>query len=141
MSRKAQSEMIGLLVIVILIIFIGLVFLRLSLNKQSSLPELRTNIQANNMLSSILKYSVSDGSIRDLVVRCVVNNECDMVQKEVKTILDSVIDQRTKYEFLVVSEDKEALKIGGCDKGIAGNNQISEQGVFIDVRLKLCTVI
>lgn len=138
---KGQSEMMGLMIIVILIIFIGLVFLRFSFSERNSLPELRENIQASNLLSSIIKYDTQEGSIKDLIVRCVRNKECGTLEGEVKEIMKNSLDTRTKYEFSVIAKDegdKEALRMGSCNQGIASNTQVSQEGLYIEVRLKLC---
>ncbi|MBI2109601.1 hypothetical protein HYT58_00310 [Candidatus Woesearchaeota archaeon] len=136
---KGQSETIGLMIIVILLILIGLVFLRFSMNKDNVLPELRTNIQTSNLLTAILRYNVGNDDVRGLIVKCVQQNECSVLNKEVKAILDNTVDKRAKYEFKAVYEEKEVIRIGGCNRGLTSNIPISEAGLFIETRLKICS--
>lgn len=139
--KKGQTEMIGLLVIVVLILVIGVVFLRFSVGKPSDLKaDLRTNIQTTNLLRAVMKANIDDRSVADAILECSANSaQCDEVKAGIKEILDISIGKGREYSFTATIEDREIMSIGTCqDVGIVASYQASRKGTLIDSKLKVC---
>lgn len=125
--KKAQTEMVGLLVIVILLIFIAVIYIRLT-----SIPGerdvIRQNVMVTNLLNSIMKYSCSNGQIEDLVSSR--NAECGI------TPLEGVISRiitlslgHEMYRFTVDKRDDAKLEITGLEFDNCGDK-------FVDTYFK-----
>ncbi len=147
--KKAQTEMIGIVMIIILLAVIGLVFLYFALKPDEGFEELRSNIQVNNLLIAMMKTNLNecDNSIKDTIVeynRNCVNNpngkicgdkDCNYLKTEVKEIIKKSFE---KYEFKVIVDNQEKIKIGGCVGGLASNYIIHEDNKDFLVVLKQC---
>ncbi len=158
--KKAQQEMVGFIVIVVLVIIIGLIFLIISLNKQD---EVKSNIEIDNMIDVIfaVKTSCSIGyeqnyaSIKDLVKdaysskRCVSGKDAyDVLEQELESIMANITSTETgfsSYELKIIERDEQEqlfLELGNnasCVSGISGGQRvISGGGVDLVVRVRVC---
>ncbi len=72
MTKKAQIEIIGLMVIVLILVFVILMAIKfLIVPKTDSVELQRQSIQASNMLNAILRSNTEDGStIAKKIVEC-----------------------------------------------------------------------
>ena len=55
---KGQAEILGLLFIVVLILFLGVLFLVFTSFREQPLPELRTNLQTTYLLEALVRTSL-----------------------------------------------------------------------------------
>ena len=116
MRKKAQEEMIGFALIVIIVAVILMVFISFSLKA----PEQKAieSYELENFIQSVLNYNVDyDVEMSDLIRNC--NNyyeDCELMKKELENILeeswivgeDSVIKG---YNFKVIGRDKEIFSV------------------------------
>src|SRR3989344_9087095 len=72
MSKKAQIEVMGLMVIVLILVFVILIALKFFLVPKTNTEEIqRQSIQASNMLNAILRSNTEDGSkVTSKIVEC-----------------------------------------------------------------------
>lgn len=159
--KKAQQEMVGFIVIVVLVIIIGLIFLIISLNKQE---DVQSSIEIENMIDVVFasKTSCSIGyeqnydSIKDLVKDAYANKRCVsgqdaylVLEQELESIMINITNTETgfnSYELKIIERDDEQedlfLEIGNnesCVSGISGGQRvISGGGVDLVVRVRVC---
>lgn len=138
--KKGQTEMMGLLMIVVLILVIGVIFLKFSLGKQDLKPDLRTNVQTTNLLRAVMKASLNDGSVSDAIIDCSMDNTlCNQIRDKIREILGISIGAGKTYSFTANNDNGEILNIGTCQgTGIVASNQINEKGSFVEAKLKVC---
>lgn len=145
-SRKAQIEMIGLLVIVILFIFIGIFAIRFALRPESTIvAEMRTNIMVNNMLNAIIKTNTQfNKDISELIVDCYNTdaNACTFVKQEIPKIIELSLGKQQNYEFSVFANKEEfeelSIKKGSCKYGNTADYTKRAENVNFEIKLKLC---
>lgn len=150
--RKGQTEIIGLVVIVLLLVVIGTLFVVFS-SKTETNPnqEIRESMEVNNFLSSIMQFTpcLEDekrNSMLDIIKKCYSNeitdycNEpCDSYVKNVADdILKNEIDKGT-YVFRVIDPEKnDFLKVGNCtgSKVDVGRYpiQVGVSGVIVELK-------
>ena len=94
-SKKAQEEIIGFMVIVVMVIVIGLLFMLFLKPKASAAQESQ---QVSNLLISISHVtSTCDKEIRDVVIMCSKGenckdeNACDYLNKELSSLIDKAL--------------------------------------------------
>ena len=69
--NKAQSEIMGLMVVVMLILALFVIFVRFSLLKPASLTdELRTNVETTNLLRAMMKTTINSETVQNMVIQC-----------------------------------------------------------------------
>lgn len=135
--KKAQEEMIGFVLIIVLVAIIALVFLSISLRKA---PLTQESQEINNFLQSSLKVSssCSDLSIQDLISSC-YNNEncenassCDILNSSFASILESSFligkEARVKSYKLSIDIENQSLNLLTLQKGISTQ---SIQGSYV----------
>lgn len=96
-NKKAQEEIIGFMVIVVMVIVIGLLFMFFLKPKA---PAAQESQQVSNLLISISHAtSACDKEIRDVAVMCMnsenCNNEnaCDYLNKELPSLIDKALNK------------------------------------------------
>ncbi len=140
MNKKAQNEIIGLVMIVVLIVIAGMIFLGISLRKEKGVVQ--NDAEIMNFLSASLKittncsvsfepsYLDSEGLIKACFYRnkCLSGeNPCDLLNNTYGNILDSVwiVNENTKvrgYEFLIYQKSGN-VSLGSALLNITkGNN-------------------
>lgn len=97
--KKAQEEMVGFVLIVVIITIISLVFLGFSLRQK---PEPESNVQVDNLLSAILAYTTDCAlyvpqyeTVRDLIKSCYYEERCANGKdacKELKDVTYNLLD-------------------------------------------------
>ncbi|MBI2498614.1 hypothetical protein HYV88_00050 [Candidatus Woesearchaeota archaeon] len=72
MNKKAQIEVMGLMVIVLILVFVILIALKFFLVPKTNTEEIqRQSIQASNMLNAIIRSNTEDGStVTKKIVEC-----------------------------------------------------------------------
>src|SRR3989338_3365265 len=112
MMKRAQTEVLGLLVIVVLFIVILMFYLAFSMKSQQR-TGIKESEQAKYISDAILKYTPEcrnevAKSIRDIILGCdfeannkICNKPCkDLLKEESKKILD-LADSKYRYDFKI----------------------------------------
>jgi len=155
-NKKAQEEMVGFAVIIIMVAIIILVFLGLSMNKSES--DLVESYELESFIQSALQYHTSCYynwkyvDVKDLIFRCSNEHSCEdgvdpclVLNNTLKDIVGESWkvegDRPVKgYEMQVFSDGKEIIMF---DKGNITNNykgtlqDLTKSGVNIEILLKV----
>ena len=140
--KKAQLEMFGLVIIVILIALILVFFIRFSLmGKGSEMPSAKLAIQASNLLNAILKANLGDKTIMDVVSDCCndVADSCNTANIEIKKIIDYSLEDleySIKVEGCTININSDDFD--KCTETKAANYPIRVGSGFNEFSLRLC---
>ena len=141
MNKKSQTELMGLMIIIILLLVIGIFALRFSLRpKAEIIEETRANIQINNLLNAIMKSSTKyDKPILDLIVDCYTEREfCDFIKEEIPKIMNLAMPTEN-YQFIAKAEETSFINIGKCTGNIiVANYPIRAKNKNFEITLKTC---
>jgi len=144
--KKAQMEVIGLVIIVILILVGVLMFVRfVVLAPQSSQKTTIESLEANNLLSALLKTTICEISVLDAIKECqqattICNqNACTYTEDKIQEIMEASLDVKTDYKIEVLTNNNPLFNLGSCERGInSAPYSIPSQGVTYTIKLKLC---
>lgn len=138
--KKAQAEMVGLLVIVLLLLFIGIIFLRFYLLQPStSLDASRQNLDGQHLLQGLPYLSFTGILFPSFVQEChATADRCTVLQDELETFFTLVLPAGRQYFFSLSTEENELLHLGTCLRGIASTSTFSEEDTFYTMTLRLC---
>src|SRR3990167_6137271 len=102
-SKKAQHEIVGFVVIVLMVTIVGLIFLSFSINKE---PRRQNSAEKSKLLGATMYYTTNCSTTfipdykngQDLIKECYKNkgNKClngETVCSVLKTDLESIIDK------------------------------------------------
>ena len=162
MEKKAQQEMVGFVLIVVLVVIGMMVFLILSIRDK---PSEVNNVEVDNLLNSVMKYTTECATsfepdydnFEDLFKSCYKNDQCDNLKKGacdyleeslgnvMQDLLKSEADvEYYSFEFFVREDEgnEGILKIdgGNCSsKNILGSQKsLISGGTSLVVRMELC---
>ncbi|MFH1456342.1 MAG: hypothetical protein ABIF40_05335 [archaeon] len=152
MKKRAQMEIFGFLVIVILLVVVGVIYLKFAMTpSEDVLSEARTNIEVSNFLSSIMAYTPCPGnSLEDAVKNCENNGQtcgqdaCNLLENELLSALNAYNSAvwGGKYDGYTLNiELSEPISImqGDCfNTVLADSYKISTSGGLIQVYMQLC---
>lgn len=143
LNKKGQSEVIGLVVIVLILIVVGLIFLRFYLTNESNNKESVSNIKANNLVSAIKQASVCNGDMVDVIVSCCSNKEfcgrdsCQLANDEIRKITEKSLEERVYFE--AKQENSLCFSINEDCQGISSTeNLIRNEEDEAKIRVKIC---
>ncbi len=144
--KKSQIEMIGLLIIVILVIVVGVIFLRLrTAPKEDILSTARENILISNLIESFTKMSIGcEKNMDDVVEMCVKNGgvicgkkSCEYFEESFKDVAKKVLGKGRCYEIELEEADiKIVTEEKNCDCPNA--KKICEKYTSLDFTIKVC---
>ncbi len=143
-NKKAQEEVFGFVIIVLIVMIIGIVFFAFSLRRSSEIIEPKSN-ELNDLLQAMLSYTTNckmnaeDLSIRQLLRECnnyptrqCENQEiymCDLVEDEFKLMLKEFLG--TESELAQASVHGYVLNITNPEQLIAIENGQFEGNYFL----------
>ncbi len=138
--KKGQSEIVGLLVIVVILIFMGLIYLSFSnLADTGALASQRSNLETENALKSLMKMDLGDElSIKELIVICGTNGDCNGLETELEDIFEVIIKPGKQFSFWIEMEETQIFAIGHCDLGLVSSNLFVKNGIYYEAKLKVC---
>lgn len=94
LNRKAQEEMVGFVLIVVLLVIISLVFLSFALRKKSPVE---TSTEVDNLLSAMLAYTTDCAlylpqyeTLGDLIKSCYYNEKCSDGKETCKVLKETM---------------------------------------------------
>jgi len=145
-SKKSQTEVVGLMIIVVMITMILLFSVRFLFNNKDTNKPLEEQNLAQSFVDAMLKTSSKCSesiSIKEVLIGCVKSysgyntpkcengqDKCSFAKKELKQLLDTTFNKwQTTYEFKVNSElsgDKDIIYLYN------GNLSAKESGESID---------
>ena len=139
--KRGQTEVLGLLAIVILLIFIGMIYLRFALQPEDNSQSIvRENIGGSHLLSALLHFDVGEGSMKKRFLDCFYDTgSCNDLKIDLEFILGSVLKPGENYLLTVLSEDETIFfSLGICERGIVTTYHFIEEGALFEARMTLC---
>jgi len=127
------------LVIVVLLLFLGIIFLVFKANKQESLySDIRTNTKAANILNAIIKVDYNGKRLSYGLLECSKTKDCNGVKSRIESIMQLL--KETNYNFKLKNKDSEILNIGKCEGNkISYNYPLVLEGNELNINLALCS--
>ena len=130
MSR-GQTETMGLVIIVILIVFIAIFSLSFMIKPEQQDDDI-LKLKANSLRASLLKTNLCGSvTIEDEIENCIDNYyeciECSNLQNEIVKILENSLENE-KYSFIVLKDDESFMRIGSCVDNITAVSQEIRNG-------------
>ncbi len=106
-DKKAQEEMVGFVLIVIIVSVIGIIILGINLNKPRNI-EAQTSIELDSFSSAILSYTTNceipetnPRKVRELIKDCKQNDICSNGQSPCQ-VLDVTLKELVKHSSYIV---------------------------------------
>ena len=141
--KKGQSEVIGLVIIVLILIVVGLIFLKFYLSKGNSNKESISNIKANNLVNAIKSVSICNNNMADAIIACCTKKEfcgkdaCQLINEEINDILEKSLEEIVYFE--AKQQNNLCLSINNDCQGISSTeNLIRNQDGDAKIRVKIC---
>ncbi|MEM1535021.1 MAG: hypothetical protein QW199_01990 [Candidatus Pacearchaeota archaeon] len=78
-ARRAQQEVFGFVIIVLLVIVIGIIMLAFSMQRSLRKPTAVADIKVNSLLNAIMQYTseCNNKKISEVIAMCANNEQCD----------------------------------------------------------------
>lgn len=136
--KKGQTEIVGLVIIVILIVFIAIFSLTFILKSEQQDDDI-LKLKANALRSSLLKTNVCGSvTVKDEIENCIDDYyeciDCGNLQSEIVKIISGSLENE-EYNFNVFSDGESFMRIGSCVDNVTAVNQNIRNGV---VEVTLC---
>ena len=149
--RKAQTEMIGLVIVLIILSLAALFaikFLVLDKKSNENFKDNSLSIQANNILNAVIKSNTNfpncKKNLGELIGTCCeglpdserCDKSCDNIKLEIESILNKV---NLKYSFNICSITSESSDFNVCTDVISSSPYLilGKQDTY-DASLKVC---
>lgn len=147
MSKRSQIEIMGLLIIVILLILIGVIFVRFSLSeKPNTMAEIRTNIKITNLLTAITHTTLCGRySFSDAIIYCYTTNNddlcgqpsCTFIRTEIPKMIGLAVPN-AEYQFIAAADTRNFINIGTCKQGKVADYKVHSGDILFTMKLRLC---
>jgi hypothetical protein len=140
MIRKGQSEVIGLLVIVIILIFLGLIYVGFLNIADSGTDSDRSSIEVENALKSLMSVEFEEyggRTMEELIVDCGIG-DCGALEGAVSDAYGVILRPGTNYEFYAKRDSSEIYATGSCDIGLVSSYIFVRNAVTYEANLKTC---
>ena len=139
MKKKAQIEMIGLMLIIILLTVLAVFFLRFTLKPPTTIASARQSVIAKSTIDSIIKTSYNEKTFENLIYDCYTGSNCNLLEQEINQIMPKLMPKKA-FTLTFTSDEQEFLKITSktCNIGIQANNIYRINSIPIKISLKLC---
>jgi hypothetical protein len=161
-ARKAQEEMLGFVLIILLVVIAGVILLAVNINKPA---EERKSTEARNLMESVLAYTTGCAmdyepnykDVKELIGSCIdgadcANSDvsaCDALNLTLFALFDSSLDKEFKsgrinsYSFSVSGKDNStiiSLSKGNCSKSVVygAYQPLISSGREVNLFFKLC---
>ena len=149
--KRGQSEIIGLVVVVLILVFALIFFVKIkSSDNEDESKLIRYNLRANSALNALMKvnteYEDEKMQMKDLIEDCVLvydsnpelPQKCNYAKTELEQHLDIIFDQSKKYNLIVSEGDDDIFSLGdGCKNSISASPFILRNGGKVE--FKICT--
>tara|TARA_B100000315_G_scaffold215748_1_gene215232 strand:+ start:25 stop:462 length:438 start_codon:yes stop_codon:yes gene_type:complete len=121
--KKAQTEIIGLVVIVILFIVIAVIFVKLSTAPKSK-SVIKESVEVSNLLNAVVKLTPCKedkelSSLSDIIAECenqqYCNENCkEYIEKQVNNVMSSALDKKKSYNMIITKRGDTFIEQGDC---------------------------
>ncbi|GEM_PF-1876909 len=144
MTRKAQSEVLGLLVIVVILLVLGVIYLGfVNLAQGSSLTNQRTSLEAERALQTLMKVSFpayGDQTFEELIVACHKDpKDCILLEEALQEAYLVILRPGTLYSFTATYQEEAFYSTGLCSLGLVSHYVFVTDGLAYETQLQLCT--
>lgn len=143
LKNKGQSEIIGLVIIVLILIIVGLIFLKFYLNKGKGNNDSFSNVKANNLVNAIKLVTICNDNMVDAIIACCNQKEfcrrdsCELVEESIREIIESSLEEDVYFE--AKQQDNLCLSINEDCSGITSTeNFIRNQDGEAKISVKMC---
>ncbi len=116
MNDNAQTEIIGLVFVVVIAIFGLITYVALNGSIETT-NDLRQKALASSMLTTMAQADVGSVTFEDLVVNCIARNQdCRIMNDSISLMLNELTNLNQPFEFKILdSNDVEEMSINkGC---------------------------
>ena len=160
-NKFGQSEMVGFVLIVVIVVVAAMIFLVISLRKDSG--EILKSVDVENLISAVMEYTTGCAivyepnyeSVEDLIVSCADNEICSNLDRPACDYLNETLDnlmsglvltesQISAYQVDVFEKEGEEKLIptvssGGCSGDVSkAQKLIPTSNSDIVFRIILC---
>jgi hypothetical protein len=135
--KKGQTETMGLMVIVILLVFVGLIALSFMLKSSPNNQDSFLSNKANNMANSIKNADLCSGTFEEAIVACCKKENfcetesCKLVSEQISNITGQSDEQ--VYVEAKDYDGKLCFSTGACENGISSSSYVFDNGVSFKV--------
>jgi len=140
--KKAQTEMMGLVILVLIITVAAVFGIRFLFSEKEEVSAgIKLATQAANLRNSLLKMTISDKSLSDLAVDCCLANNCDFLRNELPKIVEQVIpNQEYEIELTDNSNSKKCFKTSQytCKNRVSDSGRIERETGSYNFMVSLC---
>lgn len=137
--RKGQTEVAGLLVIVVLLLVVGVIFLRFRLfDSGQDFAEVRSSVEASRLLKAALRLKTDSLALHELLSQCYEEQQCEAFREELGKVIRANLLPQEDFTYFLEVDRVELLRFGGCTRGIVGSSFTVREGVLYESRLVLC---
>jgi hypothetical protein len=137
--KKAQIEIMGLVIIVVLLVFIAVFSLPFIIKEKSkALNEDYLQLYANNLRSVVLNTNLCDsGNVMDEIISCyygapICLEDCNDIEDKIREIIESSLDEKINYKFTI---DEMIVSNGECTEKVTSSKAFIEER---EVKVELC---
>ncbi len=136
MVKKGQIEAIGLVVILILLVLLGLFFIKYS-GKDEIDNDRFLSSRANNFLNSLRQVSIGASSFEDFALECCVgdSSSCGDIESSMEANGGSYLDEDFYFELKCADESTPVVKTTSCASTVASGHVVLISGDEMFVRL------
>jgi len=140
MFKRGQGEVVGLLVLVILLIFVGFLYLKFSLpgGKDTS-SSIRQSLAASGLLHALVMYETGGERFVEWVSACAHDmQQCSVLHDHLEGIFAVVVETGQEYRFVLKEEQHIFLEMGTCSSGIISRVPFTFEGELYEGLLTFC---
>mgnify|MGYP001565614992 CR=1 FL=1 len=136
---RGQLEIMGVVVIVVLLLFLGIIFIAFKANKQeSAYSDIRTNTKAVNIVNGLIKLDYDGKRLSYGLLECSRTGDCNGVKSRIELIMQVL--KENNYNFRLRNQNSDVLDFGNCEGDrISYNYPLSLEGEELVVSLILCS--
>jgi hypothetical protein len=140
MRRRGQAEVVGLLVIVIILIFLGFIYLRFSISGgNDGYQSVRQSVEAQSMLQALLLYDVKEWHFKGMVSSCYYDSStCSGLDQLLQDIFGVILKEGQDYHLVLWGEEAVFYESGVCERGIVSRIPFTFDRVFFEGSLVVC---
>lgn len=144
--KRGQSEIIGLVVVVLILVFALIFFVKIKNSDDDNESRLiRSNLRANSALNALMKVSLDKKQMKDFVQECINSGygdsgECDIASGMLnQTIKETIKFDEIEYFSVVKTGNENKLIYSGidCSRSINAHPFYLRNGGRVE--FKICT--
>ena len=143
--KRGQSEIIGLVVVVLILVFALIFFVKFKNSDSDDESKLiRFNLRANSALNALMKVhtEIDDErmQMKDFIEECISREpiDCSKVEEDLEHQLNFALANSEDYQLIVSKEGDDVFSLGkGCKSSISASPFILRHGERIE--FKICT--